>query len=46
MEYKGFEIVRRGRGLYWIVAMGSMIGSAVSESAAREYIDELTYLEE
>lgn len=42
MEYKGFDIIKKKPGLYWVIYNGSMIGSSVSVAAAKEYIDELT----
>ena len=42
MEYKGFDIIKKKTGLYWVIYNGSMLGSAVSVDAAKEYIDELT----
>ena len=42
MEYKGFNIIKKKPGLYWVIYNGSMIGSAVSVEVAKEYIDELT----
>ena len=42
MEYKGFDIIKKKPGLYWIIYNGSMLGSAKSVPAAKEYIDELT----
>jgi len=41
-EYLGFDIVKKRPGLYWIIANGSMVGSAKSVRAAKEYIDLLT----
>ena len=45
-EYKGFEIVRKGACLYWIIGMGYVMGSAETKKAAMEWVDELCYLEE
>lgn len=42
MEYRGFDIIKKKPGLYWVLYNGSMLGSAKSEKAAKEYIDELT----
>ena len=46
MTYKGFEIAKKRTGLYYIIAMGSVIGTAKNERAAMQWIDELCYLEE
>lgn len=42
MGYKGFDIIKKKPGLYWVIYNGSMLGSAKSVPAAKEYIDELT----
>ena len=42
MKYKRFDIIKKRSGLYWVICNGSMLGSAVSVEAAKEYIDELT----
>ena len=43
MEYRGFDIIKKKPGLYWVIYNGSMIGSAVSEEKAKQLIDELIY---
>lgn len=42
MEYKGFDIIKKKPGLYWVIYNGSMLGSAVSVKCAKDFIDELT----
>ena len=42
MEYKGFDIIKKKPGLYWVIYNGSMMGSAVSVQCAKDFIDELT----
>lgn len=42
MEYRGFYIIKKNPGMYWVIYNGSMIGSAVSVEVAKEFIDELT----
>lgn len=45
MEYRGFDIIKRKPGLYWVACNGCVIGSAVSREKAMEFIDELIYEE-
>ena len=39
MEYRGFDIIKKKPGLYWVACNGSVLGSAVSEKKAMEFID-------
>lgn len=41
INYQGFEIVKRENGLFWIIGMGYVIGSATNVESAKEYIEEL-----
>lgn len=43
MEYRGFDIINKKPGLYWVACNGSVLGSAVSEENAKRFIDELVY---
>lgn len=43
MEYRGFDIIKKKPGLYWVAWNGSVLGSAVSVAKAKELIDELIY---
>lgn len=43
MEYKGFDIVKKGKNLFWVMFNGySILGSASTIDGAKELIDELT----
>lgn len=43
MEYRGFDIVKKKPGLYWVACNGSVLGSAVSVEKAKQSIDVLIY---
>lgn len=43
MEYRGFDIVKKKPGLYWVACNGSVLGSAVSVEKAKQFIDVLIY---
>ena len=43
MEYRGFDIITKKPGLYWVACNGSVLGSAVSVEKAKQLIDELVY---
>ena len=43
MEYRGFDIVKKKSGLYWVACNGSVLGTAVSVEKAKQLIDELVY---
>ena len=43
MEYRGFDIVKKKPGLYWVARNGSVLGTAVSVEKAKQLIDELVY---
>lgn len=45
MEYRGFDIIKRKRGLYWVLALGNFMGSATTLRGARQYIDLMIYEE-
>ena len=45
MDYKGFDIIKKRKDLYWVIYNGSMLGSAKNVNGAKELIDELTYCE-
>ena len=43
MSYKGFDIIKRSAGLFWVICSGFMIGSATTIEGAQELIDEFIY---
>lgn len=44
MEYKGFDIVKKDKNLFWVMFNGySILGSAASIDGAKELIDDITY---
>lgn len=45
MDYKGFDIIKKRKDLYWVMYNGFILGSATSEKGACILIDELTYCE-
>lgn len=43
MNYRGFDIIKKGENLYWVCCNGSMLGSAKDVKGAKILINAMKY---